>query len=402
MVHAAARLVPAPFRGDWQREWEWEIWHSYTTLIREGSGARRASHRMAGFAVGAFVDAGDLRLEQARAGLDTRSVVRNPFACLAALLLGFLVLAGFTAGFRHSRAALGSLYPESGQLVLLSRPLGVLGLQTAANTGQVWTWVESSKWFGEVAGFVLHQDTLEVTPNFFTVLHMDRSPGFRFLGHPVSQVKFLDPAHPPAGFSGAIARLKHPGDRQAAEKHWGGFSIYDGNRVNATFLNERDRWPLYFAAGVSFAFLVSGMLRAWRTPRFLAFFTVKTALLLTIVAAAWAEVATAIPIPITGGVDLGSAVPLVGLLLLSEVFVLRWSQHDQAERCPVCCRLVSMPITIGSRSSLILDRPFVEFLCTRGHGTLRLSDLTTCTGEPSAWTPVDRAWSDLFEEERPA
>jgi len=401
-IQAAACMVPGPFRGDWRREWEWEIWHGYTTLIRTGATSARASRRMAGFALGAFVDAGDLRLEQARVGLDSRSVIRNPFVCVAVLIVAFLTLAGWTGGFRHCRTALGSLYPDSGQLVLLSRPLGVLGLQTAANSGQVWTWVESSKWFGDVAGFVLHDDALEVTPNFFSVLHMDRSPGFRFLGHSVTAVKFLDPARPPAGFSGAIARLKHPADRPAAEKHWGGFSIYDGNRVSATFLDERDRWPLYFAAGVSLLFLASGMLRAWRAPRFLAFFTVKTTLLLGLVAAAWTEVATAIPIPITGGVDLGTAVPLAGLLMLSQVFVLRWSLQDQAERCPVCCRLVSMPVSVGSRSSLILDRPCVEFLCTRGHGTLRLSDLTACTGEPLVWMPVDRSWHELFDPERTA
>jgi hypothetical protein len=101
-------------------------------------------------------------------------------------------------------------------------------------------------------------------------------------------------------------------------------------------------------------------------------------------------------------VDLGTAALLVGFLLLSQVFVLRWSLEDQAERCPVCCRLVSMPVSVGSRSSLILDRPAVEFLCTRGHGTLRLSDLTACTGEASQWTPVDRSWRELFARERTA
>jgi hypothetical protein len=402
LIEAAGLLVPGPFRSDWRREWLWEIWHGYSTLTREGATHARASRRMIGFALGAFVDAGDLRMEALRNSQDNRSIARNPFVFIAALAIAFLALAGWTGGFRHCRTALGSLYPDSGQLVLLSRPLGVLGLQTPANTGQVSTWVESSTWFGNVAGFVLHDGTLEVTPNFFSVLHMDRSAHFRFLGHSVAAVKFIDPLRSPVAFSGAIARLKHPADRKAAEKHWGGFSIYDGPRVNATFLDERNRWPLYFAGGVSLLFLAAGMLHARRPPRYLAFFTVKTALVLGIVAAAWAEVATAIPIPITGGVDLGTAAPLVGFLLLSQVFVLRWSLQDQAERCPVCCRLVSMPVSVGSRSSLILDRPAVEFLCTRGHGTLRLSDLTACTGEPSQWTPVDRSWREVFAHERTA
>jgi hypothetical protein len=61
-----------------------------------------------------------------------------------------------------------------------------------------------------------------------------------------------------------------------------------------------------------------------------------------------------------------------------------------------------MPVTIGTRSSLLLDRPAIEFLCTRGHGTLVLSDLHTCTGEPSRWTPADRSWQDVFVREKTA
>jgi hypothetical protein len=59
-----------------------------------------------------------------------------------------------------------------------------------------------------------------------------------------------------------------------------------------------------------------------------------------------------------------------------------------------------MPVTVGSRSSLILDRPGVQFLCLRGHGTLLLSDLRACTGERSRWTPADRSWHDVFVQEK--
>jgi hypothetical protein len=396
LLETAALLAPPSLRRAWKREWLWEIWHGHSTLLREGYPRPKAARRMARFALGAFRDAADLRIEHCRLTWDGRSLARNPFFCLAALFATLLALAGWTGSFRHSRAALSAAYPDAEQLVLLSRPLGVLGMQIPASSGQVSTWVESSKWFGDVAGFVLHDSTLEVTPNFFAVLHMEPAAHFRFLGHSVQAVKPLRFEQPGFALSGALVRLKHPQDRKAAEVHFARFLVSDGYRITATFLNDRSRWPVYFAGAWSLFFLGAGMLRSRRSLRYLAFFTAKTALLLGIVAAAWTEVATALPIPISGGIDLPTAAPLVFLLLLSQVFVMRWTMQDQAARCPVCCRLVSMPVTVGSRGSLLLDRPGIEFLCTRGHGTLTISDLNTCTGEPARWTPAADSWREVF------
>lgn len=400
LIEAASLLAPPGLRKSWKREWLGEIWYGYATLLREGTSPPLAWRRVTRFALGAFIDASDLRVECIRLHTDRRSLVRHPVFCLASLLILLLCIAGWTGAFRHVRAALASGYPGADQLVLLSRPLGVLGMQVPANGDQVSTWVESSKWFGDVAGFVLRRDTLEVTPNFFSVLRVEPSPDFRFLGHSVHAIKTLDGDRLPPHFSGAVARLKHPGDRKAAEAHFATFSILQGARVNATFLQQRDRWPLYFAGVVSACFLSAGFLRIRRPSRYLAFFISKTALLLAVAAACWTEIATALPIPITGGIDAGTAAPLVLLLLVCQAFVLRWSLDDQASRCPVCCRLVSMPVTVGSRSSLILDRPGVQFLCLRGHGTLLLSDLRACTGERSRWTPADRSWHDVFVREK--
>lgn len=400
LIEAAALLAPPGLRRSWKREWIGELWYGYETLRRQGVPHPRAWRRLTGFALGAFIDAGDLRVERLRASTDRRSLLRHPAFCLASLLLLLLSIAGWTGGFRHVRGALASGYPGADQLVLLSRPLGVLGMQAPAHGDQVSTWVESSKWFGDVAGFVLRRDTLEVTPNFFSVLHVEPSPDFRFLGHSVRAVKTLESSRLPARFSGAVARLKHPEDRQAAETHFATFSILEGAPVSATFLQQRDRWPLYFAGAVSALFLAAGLARVRRPSRYVAFFAGKTALLLAIVAACWAEIAAALPIPITGGIEAGTAAPLVLLLLVCEAFVLRWSLDDQTSRCPVCCQLVSMPVTVGSPSSLILDRPGVQFLCLRGHGTLLLSDLRACTGERSRWTPADRSWHEVFVREK--
>jgi hypothetical protein len=223
---------------------------------------------------------------------------------------------------------------------------------------------------------------------------------WRFLGRPVREVKFLQQGSP-ARYGGAIARLKLRANRSLFEAQLGKLGN-DGIHITATFLDERSRWPLYFAGASVLLFLAAGMIRVRLTPLYMAFFALKTVLLMGIVGLAWTEVATSIPIPVTGGVDLGTAIPLVLLLLLGHAFVLRWSLQDQAGRCPVCCRQVAMPLTVGSRSSVILDRPGVDFLCTRGHGTLRLSDLTMCTAEPYRWTPLDRSWQEVFAHERTA
>ncbi len=400
LIEAASLLAPSGLRQSWKREWIGELWYGYETLRRQGVSHPRAWRRVTAFALGAFIDAGDLRVERLRVRADRRSLARHPLFCLAALLLVLLSIGGWTGGFRHVRGALAPRYPGADQLVLLSHPLGVLGMQVPANGEQVSTWVESSKWFGDVAGFVLRRDTLEVTPNFFSVLHVEPSADFRFLGHSVRTVKTLDGSRIPASFSGAVARLKHPQERKAAETHFATFSILEGAPVSATFLQQRDRWPLYFAGAVSAFFLAAGLVHVRRPSRYAAFFAGKTALLLAIIAMCWAEIATALPIPITGGIDAGTAAPLVFLLLVCEAFALRWSLEDQAARCPVCCRLVSMPVTVGSRSSLILDRPGVQFLCLRGHGTLLLSDLRACTGERSRWTPADHSWQEVFVRER--
>ncbi|HUI76866.1 MAG TPA: hypothetical protein VLY24_03095 [Bryobacteraceae bacterium] len=403
LIAAASMVVPQAHRSAWRSEWLWEVWHAHADLVRQGCPPAQASRRVVRFAWGALRDSIDLRVEHWKAGVNRRALAREPLVCLAALLLVFLSLWAWTNGFHRSRVAAAASYPDSQQLVLLSRPTGVLGLESAASMEQVWSWVEESKWFGSVAGFWLHDGTLEVSPNFFAVLHTDPVLGsvrWRFLGRPVRTVKFLAPGSAEL-FGGAIARLKERANRSLFETQLGKLGN-DGNHITATFLEERSRWPLYFASVSALVFLAMGVVRVRRTALYTVFFLAKTALLLGSVGLAWTEVATAIPIPITGGVDLGTAIPLVFLLLIGQAFVLRWSHQDQAGRCPVCCRQVAMPITVGSRSSLILDRPGVEFLCTRGHGTLRLSDLTACTGEPYRWTPLDRSWQEIFVGEKTA
>ncbi|HJT89929.1 MAG TPA: hypothetical protein VJ732_18790, partial [Bryobacteraceae bacterium] len=291
LIGAAALLVPPGPRKAWKREWLAEIWHGHATILRQGDSPTGAWRRVTKFALGAFVDAADLRMEGMRGKVNRRSLARHPAFCIGSLLILLLAMGGWTGGFRHCRGALASAYPEAEQLVLLSRPLGLLGIEAPANPEQVSTWVESSKWFGEVAGFALRGDTLEVTPNFFSVLHVPPSAHFRFLGHAVRTITAADPKDFHGRFSGAVARLKNPRDRAAAEAHFARFSILDGAHVSATFVEQRSRWPFYFAGTASLLFLAAGMIRSRRPARNLGFFALKTGLLLGTMAMCWAEVA---------------------------------------------------------------------------------------------------------------
>ena len=70
-------------------------------------------------------------------------------------------------------------------------------------------------------------------------------------------------------------------------------------------------------------------------------------------------------------------------------------QRDQRSRCPTCLQRLRMPVSIGSWSSLILDRPTTEYVCPAGHGALVVSE---ALHDPDHWTVFDDSWHDLFVE----
>jgi hypothetical protein len=90
-----------------------------------------------------------------------------------------------------------------------------------------------------------------------------------------------------------------------------------------------------------------------------------------------------------GGVVLGLAL----VAALSRLVI--WAVADQQQRCPVCLRLLSMPVTIGSWSS-VLDSVSTELLCAEGHGSLCLAE--TETSAPDRWTALDHSWNSLFHK----
>jgi hypothetical protein len=75
---------------------------------------------------------------------------------------------------------------------------------------------------------------------------------------------------------------------------------------------------------------------------------------------------------------------------------LLWSFHDQRRRCPVCLYRLTMPVTIGSWASALLDPVSTEFVCERGHGSLCVPETQSSASEPDRWTQLDESWRELF------
>ena len=154
-------------------------------------------------------------------------------------------------------------------------------------------------------------------------------------------------------------------------------------------------FPILLAATTGLILIAIGCRMLHRgTWRYWGFFAAKIVLLMLIGSLVWIE----------GGAALRSLFPrgqfrvLCGGLLLAIGFVggagccAIWSLADQRRRCPVCLRLLEMPVSVGSWSS-VFEPATTEFLCSEGHGSLSLFET-----EPAAdrWVALDDSWRGLF------
>lgn len=73
----------------------------------------------------------------------------------------------------------------------------------------------------------------------------------------------------------------------------------------------------------------------------------------------------------------------------------RWIITDQQRRCPVCLRLLSQPVRIGTPSQTLLEWYGAESMCSRGHGLLQVSD-RSASYAGLQWLGLDDSWSGLF------
>lgn len=95
------------------------------------------------------------------------------------------------------------------------------------------------------------------------------------------------------------------------------------------------------------------------------------------------------------GHDLGytAGVWLFSLIAVGLLYVVVW---DQKYRCRTCLRRLRMPVTRGSWTRMLLSgRPHTEYICTYGHGTLKVPDVQFTGKEPHAWAEHQDIWKEL-------
>ncbi len=158
--------------------------------------------------------------------------------------------------------------------------------------------------------------------------------------------------------------------------------------------------PIVFALAAGVVLVAIGRLsvRGYGL-RYWLFLGVKTIFVMVFVSLLWVDGGTAL----RRGISNGYVRVLAGGIALTLAFVfvfagaLAWSFDDQRRRCPVCLRLLTMPVTIGSWAS-VFEPAVTELLCDEGHGRLCLSENESA--QPDRWTALDASWRDLFETTR--
>jgi len=78
------------------------------------------------------------------------------------------------------------------------------------------------------------------------------------------------------------------------------------------------------------------------------------------------------------------------------ILTLRWVFTDQRKRCPVCLRLLTQPVRIGTPSETFLEWYGAESICARGHGLMHTSEASASYSREAQWLGLDASWSSLF------
>jgi hypothetical protein len=115
------------------------------------------------------------------------------------------------------------------------------------------------------------------------------------------------------------------------------------------------------------------------------FLALKIALLQPILFGGFVVVLPILSVPIA---NLGS--------IASWTLAFRWVLIDQQRRCPVCLRLLTEPVRIGSASQTFLEWYGAESTCSRGHGLLHISEMPASYSAKPEWLRLGDSWRSLF------
>lgn len=86
---------------------------------------------------------------------------------------------------------------------------------------------------------------------------------------------------------------------------------------------------------------------------------------------------------------------VIGFRPLS-ILAFRWVVLDQRRRCPICLRLLTPPVRIGSASSTFLEWYGTESMCARGHGLMQVHPTSSSCYPKRQWLRLDSSWSTFF------
>jgi hypothetical protein len=97
---------------------------------------------------------------------------------------------------------------------------------------------------------------------------------------------------------------------------------------------------------------------------------------------------------------IGPVAPLASQVGIFGMWILtcRWLIADQRQRCPVCLRRLTNTVRIGTPSQTFLDWYGAEWMCSRGHGLLRVPEIATSYSGRRQWLRLDGSWSGLFPQ----
>ena len=98
----------------------------------------------------------------------------------------------------------------------------------------------------------------------------------------------------------------------------------------------------------------------------------------------------------THGINYSLAMMFQALLALGLVWASIW---DQRYRCRTCLRRLRMPIQTGSWTAVLFGTPHTEYICTYGHGTLKVAELQITGRQQPDWEPHEDMWKELFSTE---
>lgn len=74
---------------------------------------------------------------------------------------------------------------------------------------------------------------------------------------------------------------------------------------------------------------------------------------------------------------------------------------DQRYRCRTCGRRLRMPVTSGNHAHVIFKPPRTDYICTYGHGTLKVPELNISGREKPDWKANEDIWTELYSTSSP-